>query len=137
MPTAKFPARFESLEKISQFVVQAARDAGFDESAVYAVELAVDEACSNIIEHAYAGEDEGDIQCSCQIANNDLKIVLRDNGRPFDPDSILEPNFGAPIEELQPRGAGLFLMRKLMDEVKFEFAADSGNVLTMVKHREK
>lgn len=137
MPTAKFPARFESLEKISQFVVQAARDAGFDESAVYAVELAVDEACSNIIEHAYGGADVGDIQCSYQIANNSLTIVLRDKGRPFDPNSVLEPNFGAPIEQLQPRGAGLFLMRKLMDEVRFEFAADSGNVLTMVKHRAK
>jgi serine/threonine-protein kinase RsbW len=137
MPTAKFPARFESLEKISQFVVQAAREAGFDESAVYAVELAVDEACSNIIEHAYGGEDRGDIQCSYQIAKNNLTITLRDKGRPFNPNNILEPNFGAPIEELQPRGAGLFLMRKLMDEVKFEFEADSGNVLTMVKHREK
>jgi serine/threonine-protein kinase RsbW len=137
MPTAKFPARFESLEKISQFIVQAAREAGFDESAVYAVELAVDEACSNIIEHAYGGEGGGDIQCTYQIANSSLTIILRDKGRPFDPNSILEPNFGAPIEELEPRGAGLFLMRKLMDEVKFEFEADSGNVLTLVKHREK
>jgi serine/threonine-protein kinase RsbW len=137
MPTAKFPARFESLEKISQFVVQAAREAGFDESAVYAIELAVDEACSNIIEHAYGGEGRGDIHCSYQIANNSLTIILRDKGRPFDPNRILEPNFGAPIEELQPRGAGLFLMRKLMDEVKFEFEVDSGNVLTMVKHRGK
>ena len=137
MPTAKFPARFESLEKISQFVVEAAKEAGFDESAIYAIELAVDEACSNIIEHAYGGEGRGDIRCTYQIANNNLKIILRDQGRPFNPNSIAEPNFGAPLEELKPRGAGLFLMRKLMDEVDFEFEAGSGNVLTMIKHRGK
>jgi serine/threonine-protein kinase RsbW len=56
-----FPAKFESLEGLREFAAQAAKDAGMDESETYAVKLAVDEACSNIIEHAYCGEGRGDI----------------------------------------------------------------------------
>jgi len=134
MPTATFPARFDSLAKIGKFIERATKAAGFDDSTTYAVQLAVDEACSNIIEHAYGGENKGDIQCTYSIANNRLTITLRDKGQPFDPEKIQEPNFGAPIEELKPRGAGLFLMRKLMDEIRFEFNQKSGNVLTLVKH---
>lgn len=133
MPTSKFPASFESLSKIRKFIQQATDEAGLDESSTYAVKLAVDEACSNIIEHAYGEESKGDIKCTYKIANDSLTIVLRDHGRPFDPDSIPEPNFGAPIEQLKPRGAGLFLMRKLMDKVEFKFDPHSGNILTMVK----
>lgn len=134
MPTATFPARFDSLAKIGKFIEQATIQAGFDDSNTYAVQLAVDEACSNIIEHAYGGESRGDIQCTYRIENNRLIIALRDKGRPFDPEKIQEPNFGAPIEELKPRGAGLFLIRKLMDEIRFEFDQESGNVLTLVKN---
>ena len=65
MATAKFSGRFESLADIRKFVFQAASNAGFDEKEIYAVELAVDEACSNIIEHAYEGEGKGDIICTC------------------------------------------------------------------------
>lgn len=133
MPTEKFPARFASLSKIGDFIKRAAAEAGLDESGTYAVQLAVDEACSNIIEHAYGGESQGDIQCTYRITNKSLRIILRDSGRPFDPDSIPDPNFGAPIEQLKPRGAGIFLMRKLMDQVSFEFDSEHGNVLTMVK----
>jgi serine/threonine-protein kinase RsbW len=136
MPTEKFPARFASLSKIGGFIKQASAQAGLDESGTYAVQLAVDEACSNIIEHAYGGESKGEIQCTYKITNNSLKIILRDQGRAFDPDSIPDPNFGAPIEQLKPRGAGIFLMRKLMDEVTFEFDSKQGNVLTMIKRIE-
>lgn len=133
MPTANFPGRFDSLARIGKFIERATKEAGFDESTTYAVQLAVDEACSNIIEHAYGGENKGDIGCTYRIANNRLTITLRDTGRPFDPEKIQEPNFGAPIEELKPRGAGLFLMRKLMDEIRFDFDQKLGNVLTLVK----
>ncbi|NJN43607.1 MAG: ATP-binding protein [Anaerolineae bacterium] len=57
--TATFPGQFKSLEKISQFVQKAASQAGLDEEALYSVELAVDEACSNIIEHAYQAKIKG------------------------------------------------------------------------------
>lgn len=136
MQTMRFPGRFESLDKIREFVVQAARQAGFDESATYAVELSVDEACTNIIEHAYGGEGRGDLDCSVEITDQDLIIVLHDQGEPFNPDAIPIPNHSVPLEELKPRGVGLFLIRKMMDEVQFEFTPDRGNILTMKKRRQ-
>lgn len=128
-----FPGKYESLPAISDFITQFAREIGFDEDAVYAVELAVDEACTNIIEHAYKHEN-GKIVCKCSQINKGIKIVLEDQGRSFDPTNVPEVDPTLPLEKLSPRGAGIFLMRKMMDEVSFEFDPGKGNVLTMVKH---
>lgn len=137
MRTLSISGRLENLAKIREFVVEAAKSAGFDELDVYAVELAVDEACANIIEHAYGGEGIGDIHCTCLVTEDGLTILLKDHGKPFDPESVPEPNLHAPIEELQPGGAGLFLMRKMMDEVEFRFDPVKGNVLKLVKRKHK
>ena len=131
---ATFPGRFESLAEISAFVKRAAREAGLDDQAIYAVELAVDEACSNIIEHAYGAEDAGDIRCDCSVTDSGLKIILRDKGEPFDPDAVPEVDTSLPLDQRQPGGAGVFLMRKVMDEVIFEFKKGE-NVLTLVKNK--
>lgn len=133
MPTKTFPGRYTSLAEISEFVAKAAQDAGLDSKGIYAVKLAVDEACTNIIEHGYGGEGAGKIECSYDIDRGALTIQLRDWGIAFDPEAVPEPDFSLPLEELQPRGAGLFLMRKLMDEVKFLFQDKKGNLLVMVK----
>ena len=135
MRTRVFPANFESLDTVREFVGKAAREIGMDDSEVYAVQLAVDEACSNIIEHAYGGQNRGEIECSCQVNKKALTIVLRDHGRPFDPASIAAPNLTLGLNERQVGGLGLFLMRHLMDEVRFEAQGEAGNVLTLVKHR--
>ena len=134
--TITFPGRYDSLAKISQFVTRVAGAAGLGPTAVFAVEMAVDEACTNIIDHAYGGEGRGDIECTCQIDSDRLTVRLCDQGRPFDPSSVPEPDINAGLEERREGGLGLFLIRKLMDEVHFEFTPESGNVLTMVKWKE-
>jgi serine/threonine-protein kinase RsbW len=135
MPTEIFPSRLDSLEKISEFVAKAARTAGLGEAAVYAVQLAVDEAATNIIEHAYGRDREGDIHCDCEPFENGLKVILTDYGKPFNPEAIPDPETNVPLEDLKPRGLGLFLMRKMMDEIHFDFTEDRGNILTMIKHK--
>ncbi len=132
-----FPGRFESLAKISEFVVQAARAAGMNEEAVYAIDLAVDEACTNIIEHAYGGEGVGEIECTCVSFEDGMKIILHDQGSSFNPTKIPAPNIKTRLKDLKSRGAGLFLIQKMMDEVRFEFTKGAGNYLTMIKYREK
>ena len=134
--TLTFPGRFDSLAAISEFVVRAAEATGLDAHAIYAVQMAVDEACSNIIEHAYGGEGHGTIECTCRIKDDELTVTLRDHGRPFDPTSVPEPDLHASLEERSGGGLGLYFMRQLMDEVHFEFTPDPGNVLTMVKRKE-
>lgn len=135
MPAKMFPGRYTSLAEISEFVGLAAQAAGFDSKDVYAVKLAVDEACTNIIEHGYRGEGKGMIECSYHYDSTALTIELRDWGTKFNPGSVPDPDYDVPLEELQPRGAGLFLMRKLMDDVKFSFSDEEGNLLVLVKYR--
>ena len=134
--TVIFPGRFDSLVRIGEFVVHVAEAAGLNTRAVYAVQTAVDEACANIIEHAYGGEGRGDIECTCRINNNGLTVTLRDYGCSFDPTSVPEPDLYANLDNRKEGGLGLYFIRQLMDEVRFEFTPDAGNVLTMVKHRE-
>ena len=98
--------------------------------------MAVDEACCNIIEHAYGGEGRGDVECSCRVNDEGLTVTLRDRGRPFDPSGVPEPDLQADLEDRDVGGLGLYFMRKLMDEVRFEFTPGAGNALTMVKRKE-
>lgn len=130
-----FPGRYDSLEKIAEFVTRAARQAGLADDDVYAVELSVDEACSNIIDHAYGGEDRGEINCCTEVEPDCLQVTLHDHGRSFDPTKITIPICDVPISKLKERGAGLFLMRCLMDEIRYEADPEKGNVMILEKRR--
>ena len=134
MPTRKFPGCYESLAALSDYVSKQATAAGLDEKEVYAVQLAVDEAATNIIDHAYGGEERGEIECTCTVRGTELTVTLKDQGKPFVPEEVPDLPVGAPLDKISPSGAGLFLMKKLMDEVHFEFQ-EGGNVLTMVKRK--
>jgi serine/threonine-protein kinase RsbW len=135
MPKRIFPGNFGSLEGISEFIVEKAQKAGFSPNDVYAIQTAVDEACSNIIDHAYGGENKGEIFIKVTETKENLKIVLRDQGEPFDPENVPEPDLTSALEHRKERGLGIFFMQKLMDEVIFEFSEKRGNKLTLVKHK--
>lgn len=135
MAKKTFPGNFMSLENISEFIVKQAQKAGFSPNDVYAIQTAVDEACSNIIDHAYSGENKGDIFIKISERENDLKIVLRDQGEPFDPDEVPKPDINSPLESRKERGLGIYFMQKLMDEVIFDFSEKRGNKLTLIKHK--
>jgi serine phosphatase RsbU (regulator of sigma subunit)/putative methionine-R-sulfoxide reductase with GAF domain/anti-sigma regulatory factor (Ser/Thr protein kinase) len=108
-----------------------------DDSETYAVELSVDEACTNIIEHAYQGENRGDIECTCESNEVCLTFVIRDHGKPFDPSTVVTPDLNADIDNRAVGGLGVFLMKQLMDDVHFEPLGEAGNVLTMLKRRKR
>jgi serine/threonine-protein kinase RsbW len=128
---------FNNLAKIADFVNEAATQAGLDEKGCYAVQMAVDEACANIIEHAYGGEGKGKIQLNCQIQREGLQVTILDQGRPFEPEQIPELNTKAPLSERSPRGMGLFFIYKLMDRVEYKFNTPKGNQLILFKYREQ
>ena len=133
MRTAIFPANLDQLDVIRTFAAQAARDGGLDDSDIYSVELCVDEACTNIIEHAYEGIEGGDIEITFDSNGQALTIIIRDHGKPFDPSTLASPDLDADLDSRQVGGLGVFLMKKMMDELRFEPLGESGNVLTMVK----
>jgi serine/threonine-protein kinase RsbW len=132
-----YSATFDNLGRITNQVVEAARVAGLSEKSIYEVEVAIDEACTNIIEHSYGEQGHGEIDCICQILPDGLKIILRDSGCYFNPDRIPSPDLISPLSKRKPRGLGLFFMRKLMDEVKFDPCEGQGTLLTMVKRKER
>jgi serine/threonine-protein kinase RsbW len=134
MRTAMFQAKYENLDAIREFVAQAAIDAGLRETGVYAVQLAADEACSNIIEHAYEDQCDEEIECTCSDNGEDLIMIFRDHGKQFDPASVPEPVLTGSLNERQIGGLGIFLMNHLMDEVHYESMGEAGNVLTLKKH---
>jgi serine/threonine-protein kinase RsbW len=133
---ATFSGCYKNLNQIDAFVRQASEEAGFDCATQYLVETACDEACSNIIEHAYGGEGKGEIECTCRISDEGLTLTFRDFGKPFDPSEVPTPKVHAPIEEREGHGLGMFFMYSWMDEVKFEFNSTTGNLLTMVKRKD-
>jgi serine/threonine-protein kinase RsbW len=136
METAVFPGRYESLARISALILKAAEQTGLDSQATYAVQMAVDEACANIIEHAYGGEGIGEITCTVIPERDQLTVVLKDHGRQFDPKQIRNPNTHLPLAKRKEGGLGLFFIRSYMDEVHFAFSKELGNQLTMIKRKE-
>jgi serine/threonine-protein kinase RsbW len=134
MVTRFFPGRYESLAAIAEFVRLESKKAGLTFKDIFEIETAVDEAVSNIIEHAYGGEGIGEIACSCISSPDKMTIILEDHGMPFDPACIPVPDITANLEERENHGLGYFLMCRLMDDIHFEFR-EGLNQLTMVKRK--
>jgi serine/threonine-protein kinase RsbW len=135
MVTKTFTGNYKNLSKISNFIVSHAEEAGFTPRDVYAIQTAVDEACANIIDHAYEGENIGDIEITIKDINKELQIILNDKGAPFDPEQVPEPDITSPLEIRKERGLGIFFIRQLMDKVIFEFSQTEGNTLTLGKFK--
>jgi anti-sigma regulatory factor (Ser/Thr protein kinase) len=126
---------FENLAKIAEFVSGATRQAGLEERAAYALQMAVDEACTNIIQHAYGGEGKGQIRLTYQLRQDGLEIVIYDQGGSFDPAQVPELDTQAPLETRPRGGMGLFFIRRLVDKVEFKFGTRQGNQLILFKRR--
>jgi anti-anti-sigma factor len=129
--TLTVPASLDALATISDFVVAQAEAAGMDDHAVWQVQLATDEAATNVVQHSYA-EHTGVIHVTTLVHDDVFEIMLRDQGRAFDPAQVPPPDLHSPLEERRTGGLGIYLMRTLMDTV--EFRVEKGeNVLHMTK----
>jgi serine/threonine-protein kinase RsbW len=119
------------------FVVEAARARGFGEQALYQIRLAVDEACANVVEHAYRGADRGEMEISCWLQDRDFVIRIRDWGKGFDPDSVPQPDLSVPLEERSLGGLGLYLIRHMVDKMQYRPDPVLGNEMVMTKRLER
>ncbi|PWH20028.1 MAG: ATP-binding protein [Anaerolineae bacterium] len=130
-----FAGRYESLNEIREFIAEAAQEAQFDSQSIYAMQLAVDEACCNIIDHAYGGEDRGWIDCQVDVRSDGLLVTLIDQGKSFDPEQVPPPQIGKPLKEVKPRGVGLYLIKKMVDKMEYHSVAGQGNVMRLFKRK--
>lgn len=122
-----------NLVRVSEFVAAAGSAMGMTEKQQYDVELAVDEAVTNIMEHAYGRRKDGHISIMLARRNADLIVEIRDVGKPFDASSVKPPQLRVPLGKRDIGGLGIYFMRQLMDSVEFSHNSKHGNLVRMTK----
>lgn len=123
----------ESVAEFRDFVENACRRAGANDSVCFDLKLVVDEVCSNIVVHGYEGLEPETITVSFAVDGDDIVITITDHAPPFDPRNAPMPNLDAPASERQPGGLGWYLIRELVDRIEYESGRERGNRLVLVK----
>jgi serine/threonine-protein kinase RsbW len=131
------PSSTENLSMIRDFVGSIGERAGFTKGELLKLELAVDEACANVIEHAYGSDSTREVTVKATIDPDVVQIRIVDTGRGFDPTAVKEADLDSLIRQRKSGGLGMPLMRSLMDEVRYEIGPGQKNELTMTKLRKK
>ena len=119
------------IPRVIEFVVDWLEDRGLGKYT-FQLETAVDEASTNVIKHAYGGQG-GFFEISCDMQGQDIVIRIKDRGKTFDPGSVPQPDVNADLENRKIGGLGIYIMKKMMDQVKYSFDAKQGNRLEMRK----
>ena len=132
MPNVTFPARFDFLDEIREFVAQVAREGGFTDKEIYSLQLAADEAASNIIEHAYKGISNAVIDITCDMHGDTLTITMWDTGKSFNPSKVKQPNLKADLSDRQIGGLAYTLCGNSWTKSAMN-PIQTGNLLTMTK----
>lgn len=122
MEMLTLPGTLDSLEPIGEYIMDAAADAGIERKRTYRLRLAVDEIATNSVVHGY---DEagltGGLRLHAEVDDSNLKIILEDEGCPFDPRQIPHPSHkDLPVEERPIGGLGVYLTLKNVDEFHYE-----------------
>lgn len=127
-------AYLESLNDFREFLKKhCAGIPGVTDEVLYDMQLAVDEACTNIITHGYAGMDPGSIILDLEMDPDKLTISLTDFGHSFEPGNAPMPDVEAPIEERELGGFGLFFIQQSVDQMDYRVTED-GNTMILTKY---
>lgn len=128
------PARTEELRRIRSEVERQALDFGFDSDTAFRVALAVDEACANIIEHAYRGKPIGDFSIEIGTQADMFVITLTDSGENFQPGTLPRLDIRKRVREHRDGGLGLHIINLVMDIIDYGRTPERSNCLRMVKY---
>ena len=138
------PGHGSYLSYIRNLVGDLARQIGFPEEEIAKIEMAVDEACSNVVKHAYSPKRQSswkhrdpEIRMDVRAEGNRLVIEINDHGQQFDFAAYRPTNVEDRLEQMMPHGYGIFIMRKFMDKVQYTSNKKTGNTLRLVKYLKK
>ena len=123
----------ENLLLVRDFIEYHGRELELGHKEISHISLAVDEACTNIIKHAYKNSKNGKIKIKINKKKNRFSIVITDNGLIFDPKRVPPPNIEMSQKMKKGGGLGMFLMKKIMDEVEYDKRKNE-NELTLIKY---
>ena len=130
MKSQTFFLNKETFDDVLSYIEACCRESGCDEESIGQITIACSEILSNIDSYAY--ENGGDIEIQSKCRDNRMTIVFKDNGQPFDPLRKQDPDVTLPLNERRRGGLGIYIVKKLMSDVSYEYI-DRQNVLTITK----
>ncbi len=136
MKAKKFnlPSRVESVDQAAQAATEFATAAGFDEAALYAVDMAVRETVANAVKHGNEFDETKPVEIAFEdLPEEGLRITIRDFGKGFAVSEIPDPTDAENL--LKASGRGILFMRSFMDAVEWSNAAGGGMIVKMLKKR--
>lgn len=130
----KIPSTTDKLHLVREFISEAARKHGFDEESVSKIALAVDEACTNVIKHAYNYSANQEIEIRIAIGDGNFEVIITHGGKMFNPDAVKTPDMREYLSHFRRGGLGMHLMRSLMDRVEYRLLPDQKTEVHLFKH---
>lgn len=121
------------IPQLAGFVEAIAREASLGQSLALSLNLALEEAVTNVILYAYPEGSDGLVDIEAVIRNGSVEFIVSDSGMPFDPTKTPPANIEASLEERRIGGLGIHLVRTIMDSVTYR-RKDGMNYLTMTKN---
>ena len=128
------PAKLESLEKLMRSISDCAKAQGFQEKRIREIELAAEEALVNIFNYSYPGRP-GEVEVACKAEEDCFTVEIVDSGIPFDMTSLSDPDITLSTEERRIGGLGVFLIKKMVDEVRYRRENDRNILALIIKKR--
>lgn len=130
------PGSPNSLAVIRWVVTRLAKAAGLSDDEVDQIEIAVDEACTNVIDHAYGAlATKPPIVLEMQAGEGQFVVDVIDTGKSFEFDEYKQPKFPDHWNEGNVRGVGLYLIHQCMDKVEYDKVSGDKNRMRLIKHR--
>jgi len=128
----KMPSDVNYLNHVRNFIVGISSEENIEEEKIAQIEMSLDEALANVVEHAYSFDPYQEIQVEAWLYSDKLEIIIRDHGRSFDSGNTPLPDLKKHVEERRVGGLGRYLIMKFMDEVEYH-SKEHTNELRMVK----
>jgi serine/threonine-protein kinase RsbW len=127
-------SRTDNLLEVREFVLRASREFGFSEEEASKIVLAVDEACTNVIKHAYQFAPDRKIEIVIRPVKDSMQITVIDDGTSFNPSIAKLPDLKQHLSHYRRGGLGIYLMRTLMDKVEYKYAPGKRNEVRLTKY---
>ncbi|MEN6350431.1 MAG: ATP-binding protein [Syntrophomonas sp.] len=128
------PNNLEYIPVVLDYVRSLARMAGFEASEYTELEIATEEAVSNVITHAFAPGEQSSYDVRCEIRATGMLVAVCDRGIPFDPSRIAEYNPAKNLDDLSTTGLGSYLIKNLVDQVEYCNLGPAGKEVRLLKY---
>lgn len=128
-----FPSRIASIAEATARAVEVAAARGFDEDAIFGIDMAVREAVTNAVIHGNREDESKSVDIKIADTSEGLTISVRDCGAGFDPDAVPDPTAAANL--MGTSGRGILFMRNFMDAVEWTSHTEGGTIVRMTKRR--